>query len=74
MRRMKRSQLNSEEENLLCIYTAETRKQAIQNLEEMKNHLEWDEVELMELTSSTITKLTTMSDKDYEALRLAPEF
>lgn len=68
------SQLTFEERNLVCIYAADTRNEVIQSLQEMRKHLEEDEVELMELTDATIIKLNHMSEEEFGALDLYPDF
>ena len=44
------------------------------NMEEMRGYLAADETELRELTDSAIAKLRRMSDAEYEALDLFPDF
>ena len=46
----------------------------IASLTEMRGYLDADENELMELTDGAIAKLRAMSDEDYEALDLFPDF
>ncbi len=46
----------------------------IATLTEMRGYLEPDEDELRELTDSALTKLERMSDADFEALELVPDF
>ena len=66
--------LTFEETNLLCIYNPGTRQGAIEALEEMRGYLAADETELRELTDSAIAKLRRMSDAEYDALDLFPDF
>ena len=69
------NELTFEEKNLICIYNSGgTRGGVIAALKEMRNYLEADETELRELTDSTIRKLEAMTDADYAALDLIPEF
>ena len=68
------NQLTFEERNLICIYAEDTRKEVIQSLQEMRKHLEEDEVELMELTDVTIAKLIHMSEEEFVGLNLYPDF
>lgn len=69
------NELTFEEKNLLCIYnSAGTRGGLIAALEDMHGYLEPDETELLELTGSALTKLRAMSDGQYEALDLTPDF
>ena len=64
-----------EETNLLCIYNGNgTRTGVIAALTQMRGYLEPDENELRELTDSALTKLERMSDADFEALELVPDF
>lgn len=63
-----------EERNLICIYNTGTRKGVINALEEMREDLEADETELLELTNSTIRKLNAMTDNAFEELELYPDF
>lgn len=60
--------------NLLCIYAADTRQEVINELCYMRNQLEEDETELMELTDSTIYKLKKMTDGEFLTLQLYPDF
>ena len=65
----------NDEMNLMCIYSAEgKRTELMEKLTEMKRHLESDEVELLTLTDSTLAKLAGLSDAEFEALELIPDF
>ena len=66
--------LTFEETNLLCIYNPGTRRGAIEALTEMRGHLQADEDELLALTDSTLTKLRTMTDAEFDELELYPDF
>lgn len=68
------SQFTFEEVNLICIYAAYTKKEAIQNLKEMKEYLEEDEVELRKLTNATTVKLKAMTEEEFSSLDLYPDF
>ncbi|MHB8130811.1 MAG: transposon-transfer assisting family protein [Mobilitalea sp.] len=68
------SQLTFEEANLVCIYVADTKQEVLLSLSQMKEHLETEEVELGKLTESTIMKLKQMSDEEFKALELFPDF
>ena len=69
------NELTFEERNLICIYnTSGTRKGVIAALKEMREYLESDEAELRELTDRAIGKLDAMTDADYAALDLYPDF
>lgn len=66
-----------EEQNLLCIYNGSgggTRMGAIAALTEMRGYLEPDEDELRSLTDSALAKLGRMTDADFAALDLFPDF
>ncbi|WP_300417170.1 transposon-transfer assisting family protein [uncultured Oscillibacter sp.] len=66
-----------EETNLLCIYNGSgggTREGLIAFLEEMRGYLEPDEDELRDLTDSALSKLRSMSDGEFDALDLYPDF
>ncbi len=66
-----------EEKNLLCIYNGAgggTRAGVIAALTEMWGYLEPDEDELRTLTDSALSKLGRMSDADFDALELVPDF
>ena len=66
-----------EETNLLCIYNGSgggTREGLIGVLEEMRGYLEQDEDELRNLTDSSLSKLRAMSDSEFDALDLYPDF
>ena len=64
-----------EETSLLCIYNGTgTRTGVIAALTEMRGYLEQDEDELRALTDSALSKLERMSDADFAALELVPDF
>ena len=65
---------NNDEMNLMCIYDTGSRTGLMNALSEMRKELSTDEVELRELTDSTLNKLSAMSDEDYEKLELYPDF
>ena len=68
-------ELTFEEKNLLVIYnSAGTREGLIAALEDMRGYLEPDESELRELTDSALGKLRRMTDADFEAVDLYPDF
>lgn len=64
----------NDEMNLMCIYDTGSRTGLINALSEMRKELSTDEVELCELTDSTLKKLSAMSDEDYAKLELYPDF
>lgn len=63
-----------DEQQLMSLYNPCTREGLITALTEMRGYLAADEAELRELTDSTIAKLNGMSDAEYEALDLFPDF
>ena len=63
-----------DEMNLLCIYNSDTRQGCIDALTDMRGYLAADEAELQALTDSALGKLNAMSDEDYAALELVPDF
>lgn len=63
-----------EEMNLMCIYNTGTREGLMAALSKMRGYLEADETELLALTDSTLEKLGRMSDSDFDALELYPDF
>lgn len=65
---------NNDEMNLMCIYDTGNRMGLIRALSEMRNELGVDEVELRELTDSTLNKLSAMTDDEYMELELYPDF
>ena len=64
----------NDELNLMCIYDTGTRTGLIEALTTMREQLEEDETELIQMTDSAIRKLSAMSDADYETLELFPDF
>ena len=63
-----------EEQQLMSIYNTSTRLGLMQALSEMRTYLGKDEQELRDLTDSAINKLRHMTDAEYEALDLMPDF
>ena len=69
------TKFTNDEMNLMCIYSAgSSRTDLMQKLTEMKKYLERDEVQLLSLTESTLTKLGTMTDEEFGQLELYPDF
>ena len=69
------NELTFEERNLICIYNSSgTRAGVIAALKEMRGYLESDDTELRDLTDSAISKLEAMTNADYDALDLIPDF
>lgn len=64
-----------EERNLMCIYSGSgTRTGLIDALTEMRGYLQPDEDELRSLTDSALAKLRRMTDSEFAALDLIPDF
>ena len=71
---MNGNKVTYEERQLMAIYNAGTRKGLLDELIYMQQYLSPEEIELNNLTTSAIRKLQEMSDDDYEALDLVPDF
>ena len=63
-----------EEQQLMSIYGHGTRLELIETLNDMRTYLDQDEQELKELTDSAIAKLNIMTNAEFEAMGLIPEF
>lgn len=59
------SNFTVEETNLMCIYNTGTRTGLLLELSEMQTNLGKDETELMELTHTVISKLTAMTNEEF---------
>ena len=68
------SDFTFDEINLMCIYNTGTRAGLMQALTDMRGHLEPDETELRELTDSALRKLGSITDEQFVALELVPDF
>jgi hypothetical protein len=64
----------NDEVNLMCIYNTGTREGLIAELTQMRGYLGPEETELLALTDSALEKLQSMSDTEYAALDLFPDF
>ena len=64
----------NDEMNLMCIYQSDSRSGLIAALTEMRGYLDEDEVELRALTDSALQKLGEITDEDFAALELVPDF
>ena len=62
------------EQQLMSLYNTGTRQGLIDALTEMRGYLAADETELRKLTDSAISKLNRMTDAEYDALDLIPDF
>ena len=71
---MKTKMVSYEERQLMAIYNTGTRKGLLEALIDMQKFLSKEEQDLNDLTASAISKLQEMSDDDYEALDLVPDF
>ena len=63
-----------EEVDLMALYNTGSRERLIEVLTEMRSYLTWSEIELRDLTDSTLDKLNGMSDAEFDALELYPDF
>ena len=61
-----------EEVNLMCIFDTSSREQLITELTAAIGG--FDEPELIEIAETALTKLSEMSDEDFAALDLYPEY
>ena len=68
------SNFTNDEMNLMCIYNTGTKEGLMDALVAMREYLEPDEKELLELTDSVLGKLESMTDEDFAALELFPDF
>ena len=67
--------LSYEEQQLASLYNASgTRTGLIAELTEMRGYLTDEDSELQALTDSSLEKLNTMTDAEYAALDLIPDF
>lgn len=64
----------NDEINLMCIYDTGTREGLIAELTQMRGYLGAEETEFLALTDSVVGKLRSMSDTEYAALDLFPDF
>ena len=71
---MMKETITFEQQQLMSLYNAGDRSGTMQALTKMRSYLAPDEKELMELTDSTVSALQKMSDEEYEALDLFPDF
>lgn len=66
--------LTHDEMNLLCIYQKNTRIGTMDAITVMRQYLEQDETELLEMSDSLLTKLEQMSDEEFDELEKFPDF
>ena len=70
-----RTPLTYEEQQLMAIYnSAGTRTGLIHELTEMRSYLSEGDSDLAELTDSALSKLEAMTDEEFAALDLIPDF
>lgn len=67
-------EFTKDELTLISIYNNAIRGGTIVSLKEMMKYLSVDETELYDLTCSAIEKLEKITDEEYEALDLFPDF
>ncbi|MCQ2408849.1 MAG: transposon-transfer assisting family protein [Oscillospiraceae bacterium] len=67
-------EFTKDELTLISIYDSAVRKGTIVTLKDMMKYLSVDETELNDLTNSAIEKLEKITDEEYEALDLFPDF
>lgn len=63
-----------DEINLMALYNTGSRERLIEVLTEMKTYLTLSETELRDLTNGTLDKLAGMTDAEFDALELYPDF
>lgn len=63
-----------DEINLMCIYNTGTKDGLMDALTAMREYLEPEETELRGLTDSALDMLERISDEEYAALELYPDF
>lgn len=66
--------LTHDETNLLCIYQKNTRTGTMEAITVMQTYLEDDEIELVEMSKSLLTKLEGMTDEEFDELEKFPDF
>lgn len=67
-------EFTKDELTLISIYDSAVRKGTIVTLKDMMKYLSVDENELNDLTNSAIEKLEKITDEEYEALDLFPDY
>ncbi len=66
--------LTHDEMNLLCIYQKNTRVGTMDAITVMRQYLEQDETELLEMSDSLLDKLEQMSDEEFDGMEKFPDF
>ena len=64
-----------EEQQLMALYNSGgTRAAMIAELREVRGYLDSGDTDILELIDSALAKLTAMTDADFEALELFPDY
>ena len=63
-----------EELKLMALYNTGSRERLMESLTAMRTYLTLSEMELRDLTDSTLDKLAGRTDAEFEALELYPDF
>lgn len=71
---MKATKVTYEERQLMTIYNTGTRQSLLEALIRMQHYLSKEERELNDLTASAISKLQELSDDEFKALDLVPDY
>ncbi|MGN0107477.1 MAG: transposon-transfer assisting family protein [Hominilimicola sp.] len=66
--------LTHDEMNLLCIYQKNTRIGTMDAITVMRQYLEQDETELLEMSDSLLDKLEKMSNEEFDEMEKFPDF
>ena len=64
----------NDEINLMAIYNTGSRTGLVEELTSMREYLEDDEAELLEMTNAVLAKLEVMTDVEFAELDLIPDF
>ena len=64
----------NDEINLMCIYRTGSRQELVNDLITMKAFLTSEEIPLITLTNTVLEKLLRITDEEFEALELYPDF
>ena len=64
----------SHDEMMMCLYNTGSRNGLIESLKDMSTYLKPDEIDLKQLTDSTLEKLYKMTDEEFDQLDLVPDF
>lgn len=64
----------NDEMNLMAIYNTGSRTGLVEELTSMREYLEDDEAELLEMTNAVLAKLEVMTDVEFAELDLIPAF